>query len=183
MPIRHSFANGMSSKVTIKRADRQLKKVALSKAKKALVQALSTVQSDAVANAPKNQGQLQNTIFFEIEEDGTKMLGTVFTDTEHGWYVEFGTGPVGAENHDGISPEVPVAYKTKGWLIPGSAISESDALKYKFKKVTFKDGSIWWATNGQPAQPFLYPAFMNNEDNIDAIFAKALKDAMKEVSV
>ena len=183
MPTRHCIVRSMGAKVTIKRGDRKFKRSMMKNARKAQQASLDVNQSDAVANAPSNVGQLRQTIYVSLEGEDDNLHGTVYTDTEHGWYVEFGTGPVGAANHDGISPEVPVSYSMKGWLIPGDAISEADAMKYKFKKVTFRDGSIWWATNGQPAQPFMYPAFMNSEKAVNAIFSKALSDAMKEASV
>lgn len=173
----------MKPKVTIARNDRKFKQVALQAINKAVQRSLDVIQSDAVMNAPANLGQLKNSIFSAVDENGTKISGTVYTDLEHGWYVEFGTGPVGAADHDGISPEVPVAYRMTGWLIPGSAISEADALKYKFKKVIFKDGTVWYATNGQPAQPFMYPAFMNNVDNVEKFFQEALDDAVKEARI
>ena len=170
----------MKPKIKIARMDRQFKQEAIESVKRAVNRSLELIQADAVANAPVNLGQLRSTIFTAIDENGQHISGTVYTDTEHGWYVEFGTGPVGAADHDGVSPDVPVAYRMSGWLIPGEAISEADALQYKFKKVTFKDGSVWYATNGQPAQPFMYPAFINNEKNIEAIFNDELKKAVKE---
>ena len=173
----------MKPKVTIARNDRKLKRVAIEAVNRAVQKSLEVIQSDAVMNAPANLGQLKSSIFTAVDEEGTKVSGTVYTDLEHGWYVEFGTGPVGAADHDGISPEVPVAYRTTGWLIPGDAISDADALKYKFKKVIFKDGSVWYATNGQPAQPFMYPAFMNNVENVEAFFQNALADAVKEAKL
>lgn len=173
----------MSKKVTIKRNDYLLKGALLKNIKNAMIESLNLIQSDAVMNAPVNLGQLKASIFTDIEEIDGGMIGTVFSDLEHAWYVEFGTGPVGAANHTGVSPEVPVAYKTQGWLIPGNQISEADALKYKFKRVTFKDGSVFWATNGQPAQPFLYPAYITNEDNIEKLFKQALELSVKEAKL
>jgi len=170
----------MKPKVKIARMDRKFKEAAIASVKRAVTRSLDLIQADAVANAPVNLGQLRSTIFTAVDENGQQISGTVYTDTEHSWYVEFGTGPVGAANHDGVSPDVPVAYRMTGWLIPGDAISEADALKYQFKKITFKDGSVWYATNGQPAQPFMYPAFMNNEKNIEVIFNEELKKAVKE---
>lgn len=173
----------MSKKVTIKRNDYVLKGALLKNLRIAMIESLDLIQSDAVMNAPSNLGQLKASIFTDFEEVDNKLMGIVYSDLEHAWYVEFGTGPIGAANHTGVSPEVPVAYKMQGWLIPGDKISEADALKYKFKKVAFKDGSVFWATNGQPAQPFLYPAFVVNENNIEKLFKQAIDQSVKEAKL
>lgn len=173
----------MGVRVTIKRNDYNLKKALLKHVNTAMNESLNLIQSAAVMNAPSNLGQLKASIFTDIETVEGKLIGIVYSDLEHAWYVEFGTGPVGAANHTGVSPEVPVAYKTQGWLIPGDKISEADALKYKFKRVTFKDGSVFWATNGQPAQPFLYPAYIANENNIEKLFSEAINKSIKEAKL
>lgn len=173
----------MAVRVMIKRNDYKLKQAMKRHVESAMKESLNLIQSDAVMNAPANLGQLKGSIFTDIETIDDKLIGIVYSDLEHAWYVEFGTGPIGAANHTGVSPEVPVAYKTQGWLIPGDKISESDALKYKFKRVTFKDGSVFWATNGQPAQPFLYPAYIANENNIEKLFSEAINKSIKEAKL
>lgn len=166
-------------KVVIKRNDRKIKGLCEAAIKKAVNDSLLLIQADAIANAPKNLGQLQSSIDVDIEQDGNHYTGSVYTDLEHAMYVEFGTGPKGAANHEGVSPEVPVAYRTSRWMIPFDAISEADAEKYHFIKIRKEGIVIGYITYGQPAQPFLYPAFMNNQKNIDDIFAKAMEEAIK----
>lgn len=173
----------MGVRVSIKRNDYKLKQAMKKYVDASMNKALNLIQSDAVMNAPSNLGQLKASIFTDIETMEDKLIGIVYSDLEHAWYVEFGTGPIGAANHTGVSPDVPVAYKMQGWLIPGDKISEADALKYKFKRVEFKDGRVFWATNGQPAQPFLYPAYVNNEKNIENLFEEAIQKSIKEAKL
>ena len=103
----------MSKKVTIKRNDYVLKGALLKNLRIAMIESLDLIQSDAVMNAPSNLGQLKASIFTDFEEVDNKLMGIVYSDLEHAWYVEFGTGPIGAANHTGVSPEVPVAYKDR----------------------------------------------------------------------
>jgi HK97 gp10 family phage protein len=120
--------------------------------------AIQLVRSTAVANVPVDTGELRDSIFSETEGTEYGARGTCWTNKEYATYVEFGTGPVGQENHDGIAPDVPVAYTQSPWVY-------QDA-----------DGNYHY-TAGQPARPYMYPALANNEDEIVAIYEKKIREA------
>ena len=80
--------------------------------------------------------------------------------------MELGTGPKGAQEHSGISPNVTPSYVNSPWWIHESQIDIDLAEKYNWFSIDTKDGKFYQIT-GQPAQPFLYPAFANNKEKID----------------
>lgn len=133
---------------------------------------LATLQaaSDARMLAPSNKyGQaygsgavpLSGSITEEYEDNGGEYIGRVVTNAPHAAFVEFGTGPVGAANHSGTSPEVQVSYTSREkWAYPYET----------------KDGLQFATTSGQPARPYLYPAAKQNEK----VFAQLGREALTE---
>ena len=147
--------------------------------RKGVGKGISLVQADAKSNCggfKQSTGELMGSIFISLEGGGDTVVGTCFTDKEYATYVEFGTGPVGQRKHEGISPDVNVAYSQNGWIIPGGAMDREKAERYKLGVLEDKDGNpIGYMTNGQPAKPFMYPALKDNEDEIVRIIAKEVK--------
>lgn len=127
---------------------------------KAVNKGIHTVRSEAVLMCPVDTGELRGSIMTMTEDDADgNVTGTVYTNKEYAPYVEFGTGPKGQADHAGVSPDVPVQYSQKGW-------------SYK------NDDGEWQYTNGQPAQPFLYPALKNNEQRVKK---QIMEDIRKEI--
>lgn len=93
------------------------------------------------------RGELRRSIYTKVEQDADVTTGCVYTDAEHAPFVEFGTGPIGQANHAGISPEVPVAYTQEQW-------------------VWVDEEGGFHTTEGQPAQPFMYPALKTMEKHV-----------------
>lgn len=137
-------------------------------------EAISFVQANAKENCPVNDGELRGSIYVEVEENGDTITGTCFTNKEYGVFVEFGTGPKGQADHDGVSPDIAVAYSQSPWWIHESQIDKATAEKYHFFAIKTKDG-IFYQCAGQAAQPFLYPALKDNKDEIVAIVARNIR--------
>lgn len=93
------------------------------------------------------RGELRRSIYSKVEQDAGAIIGSVYTDAGFAPFVEFGTGPVGQANHAGISPNVPVAYTQEPW-------------------VWVDDEGGFHTTEGQPAQPFMYPALKSMEKQV-----------------
>lgn len=139
-------------------------------------EAISHVQGAAKKLCRVNHGELRESIHVDMEYEGVVCRGVCYTNKSYAPYVEFGTGPNGQASHDGVSPDVPVAYNQKGWMIPGNAMSLRDAEKYGLGVVEGKDGApIGYLTKGQAARPFLYPALKNNEKEVDQIISEAVR--------
>lgn len=122
------------------------------------------VQRNAVLLCPVNHGELRQTIKTKVEAMEGMVIGTVYTNNKHAAYVELGTGPIGEANHEGISPEVNPVYSQSGWWFPGDKVTPQDAEKYHWPSMTTEDGKTLYFTQGQPAQPFMYPALKGIED-------------------
>lgn len=139
-----------------------------------ITQAISFVQEQAKANCPSHTGELRGSIFTDVEDQNEVVRGICYTNKAYGPFVEFGTGPKGQAHHDGISPEVAVAYTQSPWWIHESDIGRETAEYYHFPHIDTPQGRFY-VCSGQAAQPFLYPALKNNEDKIVEIIRKAVK--------
>lgn len=139
------------------------------------------VQRNAVLLCPVNHGELRQSIKTKVEATEGMVVGTVYTNKKHAAFVEFGTGPVGQDNHEGISPEVNPAYSQSGWWFPGDKITPQDAAKYHWPSMTTDDGKTLYFTQGQPAQPFMYPALKGIEDIVCMNLKAALVAEIEKV--
>lgn len=94
---------------------------------KAISKGIKLVQSAARAECPVDHGELRGSIFTVVETEGRNVTGICYTDKKYGPYVEFGTGPKGQENHEGISPDTtPVYTQSPWWIHEGSGPNEVD---------------------------------------------------------
>ncbi len=114
---------------------------------KAVKKQAEIVRTVAVGLCPADTGELRGSIYTKVDQDSGAVIGTVYTNKDYAPYVEFGTGPVGEANHLGISPNVAVSYRQDGWVYMDL------------------DGNFY-ATSGQEAQPFMYPALKSMERRV-----------------
>ena len=123
------------------------------------------IAADARNLAPVQYGDLRKSIQHSVKDDGETIRTKVFTNSDHAAFVEFGTGPVGAANHEGISPDVVPRYRKDKWLgvIPELKTENDAGIRY---------------IAGQPAQPYLYPALANNEEELEKYIQKETADAI-----
>lgn len=110
---------------------------------RAMEKACLIVVSDAKRGCPVDDGQLRNSIEYQIEQSSSKgiddVVGYVGSNVEYAPYVEKGTGIYSAEGR-----KTPWSYQdAKG---------------------------EWHKTSGMKAQPFLQPAIDNNRDSIANCF-------------
>ena len=130
------------------------------------------VQPEAKLRAPANEGELRNSIRVRLKVNGNKISSEIFTNSDHGSYVELGTGPKGLANHSGISPEVSVSYRSSPWYVHEDQINVGP---YHFQKV-----GEFYKMYGQPAQPYLYPALKDNHDRVSRSISKFISRKLKE---
>lgn len=134
------------------------------------------VRGAAVERAPANSGYLRQNIFCDFEESKELARSEVYTNISYATYVEMGTGPRGAADHDGISPNVTPAYTMEPWWIHESDIDAWVAEKYHWPYIDTDQGRFY-KCSGQPAQPFLYPALKDNEQKV----LRIMKDGMNNI--
>lgn len=140
--------------------------------------AISFVQEAAKMNTPSVSGELRESIFVRTEQRGNQVIGTCGTANEHAAYVEFGTGPRGQADHGGISPDVAVAYSQSPWWIHESQLTPGTAEMYHWSYIDTEQGRFY-RVNGQPAQPYLYPALHDNQETISQIIGDEVKKELR----
>lgn len=142
-------------------------------------QQIEIVRANAAELAPTGVyagGALRGSIHSEVEVEPDSVIGTAYTDLSYAMYVEFGTGQKGAADHDGVSPEVAVAYSLEPWWVHESQVDRAAAEAYGWFYIDTKDGRFY-RISGQPAKPFLYPAIKNNEQ----MLAQNLEDGIAKI--
>ena len=77
----------------------------------AVKQAGVMVQSQARLLISSDTGALARSVKVKNEVKENKATATVYTNSAYAPYYEFGTGPNGEANHQGISPQVSPKYK------------------------------------------------------------------------
>ena len=154
---------------------------ALSSDPKYINEAGNFVRNAAVMLAPvgPSGGDLRNSIQMRSyqEEDGT-YVAEVFTRKAYAHYVELGTGPKGAANHAGISPEVHPSYTPNPWWIHESQLDIGVAEMYHWHYIDTPDGRFY-ICYGQAAQPFMYPALKDNEQTVLDILKGGYEEAIR----
>lgn len=114
----------------------------------AVNKATAVVQGSAKSIAPVDKGVLKGSISKETKRKMSgEVVGRVFTNIEYAPFVEFGTGAKGSGTYPYSIKGVSLEYRNTPWA---------------FKN---EDGDVIW-TNGQVAQPFMFPALKQNEDAI-----------------
>ena len=124
--------------------------------------AAQTIRSTAQDLVPVDSGEARERISATKGEiEGDTATAKVISGAEHSIYIEMGTGPKGAEHHEGIDPNADPAYRTNGWVYP------------------LADGKGFRYTEGQPARPFMYPAMKQNEQKTEATIAEEVRKAVE----
>lgn len=145
-----------------------------------VAQQIERVKAEAKIMCVVSDGELRNSIHSVVEKTNGSIFGICYTNKSYAPYVEFGTGPVGEKNHNGISPTVNPVYSQSPWWIHESQIGKEIAERYRWKSIDTKDG-VFYLCHGQPARPFLYPALKNLEQSITSKIGSDLKEEMKKI--
>lgn len=133
--------------------------------------AKNVVQADAKLRALINDGDLRAGIKVRMSKSDNPKAEVVST-SDHGGFVEFGTGPKGAANHADIAPDVGVSYRNTPWYVHESQIEVGP---YRFQKI-----GEFYKMYGQAAQPYLYPALKDNEERVTKNISSYVKRKLKE---
>ena len=145
----------------------------LPSAAKGLEKGLARVETQAKDTCPRKTGQLRESIHFEVEQNGDGVTGTVGSAKEYSVYVEMGTGDVGRASGGNGSP-VKVSYREGGWFMPLEAGKD----KYIADTLVEEKSPGFW-TRGQPARPYLWPAWKANKQKVIADIQSAVKKGLR----
>ena len=130
--------------------------------KETMNKAVLLVHAQAKALAPVDTGNLAGSIHPKVITKGRTIIGKVYTNLSYAPFVEFGTGIKG----DGTYPnkKLVLTYRATPWVY------------------TPDDGETFYHTEGQVAQPFMYPSIKRNEKKIKAMFKEALHTDLRNNS-
>lgn len=148
----------------------------------AITKATALLLEEAVNLAPKDTGELANSIQMTISEDE----GLVYTNLGYAPYVEFGTGKyaVGGDGRPGYWVFVKGdngGYKSENKERKIYTLAQCLWIKDRLIEKGIPAEDIW-ITCGQAPQPFMKPALDNKHDEIIEIFKKAgLEEVAKNV--
>lgn len=115
--------------------------------KSAMGKCCALVERSAKQNAPKDTGNLRNSITSEVRLIDGAITGVVYTPLEYAPYVEYGTGLFAEE---GGRSNVPWKYQD--------------------------DEGNWHSTSGQKPQPFMRPALNENRNKIKQILQEGVNN-------
>lgn len=150
---------------TIKNVDRllsRLNNIAKMDLKKTMVQATKVVHAQAKNLAPVDTGNLAGSIHQEVKINGKNIAGRVFTNLQYAPYVEFGTGSNGDGSYPYEIEGITLSYRNTPWIY------------------TPNGGETFYYTNGQEAQPYMYPALKQNEKYIRQLFKEGVHTKLKQ---
>lgn len=106
------------------------------------------VQGTAKNIVAVDKGVLKGSISKEVtRKSNGSVVGRVFTNMEYAPFVEFGTGAKGSGTYPYNVKGLSLSYRPTPWAFEN------------------EEGELIW-TNGQVAQPFMYPAIKQNEAKI-----------------
>ena len=89
---------------------------------KAVGASVKVIQGEAKLLCPVSDGELRQSIRTSTEQQDESVIGAIYTNKKYAPYIEFGTGPKGEKNHEGISPLVTPVYSQSPWWIHESQI-------------------------------------------------------------
>lgn len=139
-----------------------LKQQVLEAGKEGMDKGLKDMAADAKMKALEDTGELRNKIFSESEIVDDTVEGHVVSGAEHSVYIEYGTGPKGQADHAGTAP-IDVSYRQSGWTY------------YDIKQNRFV------YTEGRPATPFMFPAYMAHRDSTKRNIQDAVTQTLKNI--
>lgn len=143
---------------------------------KAVMKTTSAARATAQANA-SGSARVRTSIAERFEKEGDATVGIVFTNGPFAAYREFGTGPVGAANHAGISPHFNPTYSKGPWL----HVTKTGKSYTTPGWVYPDENGKFHHTMGQPAKPFLYPAAVMHKDTLNAQAVFEIEAAIKSL--
>lgn len=123
--------------------------------------ATTLVHARAKELAPKDTGNLRASIHMETKKLTKTIEGRVFTNVQYAPYVEFGTGSTGNGSYPYKIDGLNLSYRDTPWVY------------------TPDGGETFYRTNGQVAQPYMYPALKRNEKTIKAMFKEGVHTKLK----
>lgn len=150
--------------VTIKNMERllsRLQNISEMDLTQTMNKATALVHGQAKLLAPVDKGSLGASIHMKVNKVGMIIQGKVYTNLQYAPYVEFGTGIKGNGTYKHKLKDINLTYRDTPWVY------------------TPDGGETFYRTEGQVAQPYMYPALSRNKKTIRNMFKVGIKDDLK----
>lgn len=138
---------------------RKLKKLSDVDAEQVLKKATAYCHGQAKSLCPVDTGALRESIHMQFIKKGRQSGGKVYTNMEYAAYVEFGTGIKGNGSYP-YDANISLTYRDTPWVYP----------------IDTDDGKEFRRTEGQVAQPYMYPALHDSEEYMLELMSDDLKE-------
>ncbi|MBP5426999.1 MAG: HK97 gp10 family phage protein [Clostridiales bacterium] len=149
--------------IEIKNADRLIQKlnnISNMDLVNTMNKATELVHAQAKTLAPVDTGNLAGSIHLKVLQAGTVLQGKVYTNLSYAPYVEFGTGSKGNGTYP--NKKLGLTYRSTPWVYT-------------------PNGEDFYRTEGQVAQPYMYPAIQRNKKHIKEMFKVGVDKNLGEI--
>ena len=149
--------------IEIKNADRLIQKlnnISNMDLVNTMNKATELVHAQAKTLAPVDTGILSGSIHLNVLQAGTVLQGKVYTNLSYAPYVEFGTGSKGNGTYP--NKKLGLTYRSTPWVYT-------------------PNGEDFYRTEGQVAQPYMYPAIQRNKKHIKEMFKVGVDKNLGEI--
>lgn len=139
---------------------------------------LGNVVSRLQSEVKHGNSELAGSFKSEVEtEKNVSVLGRVWSDKAGAMYREFGTGPNGQSSQKDLPEGINPVYTQEPWFFPVNSTDADLNALYGIPVIEIGDTKFYY-THGQPARPYMYPAFKDGIENRDEIIRENAKDIL-----
>lgn len=136
----------------------------------------SKLQSSIKHSSGALVGSMMNEV---VRNSAGKTVGRVFNNNPISIFRELGTGLVGQESQKDLPEGVNPQYTQVPWFFPVESVDVDLTAIYGMPKIKIQ-GKEFYRTNGQPARPFMYPAFKESVEHADEVFKEHVQRNLKK---
>lgn len=138
------------------------------------------VESKLQSSIKYSSGDLVGSSKNEVSKNNDgKIVGRVFNDNPISVFREFGTGLVGQESQKDLPEGINPQYTQTPWFFPTDSVDIDLTAIYGMPKITIQ-GKEFYRTNGQPARPYMFPAFKEGTEHAEEIFKEHVQRHLKK---
>lgn len=138
------------------------------------------IESKLSSSIKHPSGELMGSFKSEVVEDHEgNIVGRNWSDNPVSVFRELGTGKVGAESPKDLPEGINPTYTMEPWFFPVDSVDVDLEAIYGMPKITI-NGKEFYRTNGQPARPFMYPAFKEGMEHADEIFKEHVQKNLRK---
>lgn len=137
------------------------------------------IESKLQSSIKYNNGGLAGSFKNEVVKEKDGVVGRNFSDDIVATIRELGSGLVGQESQKDLPEGINPQYTQTPWFFPSDSVDLDLTAIYGMPKITIQ-GKEFYRTNGQPARPYMYPAFKEGVEHADEVFKEHVQRHLKK---